>query len=884
MLPHDRLPPLPIPHVPRPELAERLLPSRVTLLVAPAGYGKSVLLTEALRQPGAAAVCYLSAPADRQSERWPAELDLARRLAAAGKPTLLALDGAEALLGDEAACAELARLIAAAPAHLRLIIAGRELPYLPAVAGLGLAGAVAELRAADLLFSAADSRALLEGMGAPVADVDAWAGGWPAALRLLGAKDGPDWEGLEAYLQTQVWPVLTADEAHLLADLCLLAPWSPALADRVLQRSDSAVMLRRWERALPVDRTGRLHPLVVRHLAAGSKADTLRRRTLQRRAALWHGEQGNAEAALRHALAAEDLGLALPLLRQVGERLLAAGRLEELQEQLESAAPAVLEAAPELLLKAGEALNRAGQPGRALRWLRIAAVGCAATGEAGGLYRVFCRLALTHADLGEWSAMQAALRHIEAEYDGAGGRDRAAALRALGEHQLYQGEFAAAAERLRAAAELFAEHGDREDAGDALTGLGGALAALERWDEALQALEQAQSRLSGAAAFAALTAEVQILMLRRRWAEAETVIAAAAPGSRQQRALLLWLTAWLRLHQGCLDAARQLRADGELLLKDGDQTPLLQSIGLLTDGWLALAAGQPAAALAHGRQAARLVCRGWPLLNMIARKLTAAAVAAAGRNTADTAHAGLRVECFGALRVWHQGREVPLSHWGRAQVRVILQCLLLRPGFAAARESLLETLWPEQPPSESRARLRVALNRLRQALSQLGCALETGPQLIRLRSDAGIWVDLLVFREHLAAARMLIREAPEDALEHCRAAQKLCRGNLLDDAFWFGVEVEREQVRREQAELFELWHTAALRTGYNEEAISALQAVVQLEPGHEEAAARLIQLLIASGRRGEAVQRYRDLARWLKRELALEPSLMTRALLQKVLD
>ncbi|HYG57344.1 MAG TPA: BTAD domain-containing putative transcriptional regulator, partial [Symbiobacteriaceae bacterium] len=715
------------------------------------------------------------------------------------------------------------------------------------------------------------------------------ADGWPAALRLLGRLPEPGSAALSGYVAEQVIPALSPTDLEHLTDLAVVDDWSPQACTELLAVDGAERLLCTWERMLPVDRHGRIHPLVRRWFGARLAALPGRSRALHRRASLWKTEQGDLEAALSHAIAAADLGLAAPLLRRVSAGLLLEGRTEALDRLLEQVPDTVLELVPEMLLQVGEALRRGGSPGRAGRWLRIAVVGFAANREPGGLYRAFCRLALTHADLGEWTEVEAALQQVGAEAGDAAGLDRAEALRALAQYQVYLGQNQAAAAGFQEAAELFLAHGDAEGAGTALTGLGAeALVALERLPEALSALREAQRLVGGATACEALLAEVQILTCQRHWDGAQAVLKGAAPDGAPQRAAVAWLQAWLAHQRGDLHAVRRLKAEGDQQAAQAERSPALLGLAALTEGRIALAEGRLAVALACGRQTAQAAFRGFPLLRLCARLLVEAAeqaISGAGGTLVPKPPAGrLRVQCLGAFRLFAGEQEVPLSHWGRAQVRGLLQYLLLQPGFAAPREALLEAFWPDTMPEQSRARLRVGLNRLRQALQQLGCALEAGNDTIRLPGAAIGWADLLAFREHLGAARRLIREQPEAALECCRAGHLLYGGDLFGDASWPWLEQHRAQAYRDLLELLHLWQDAALRTGRTEEAISALEELLTVDPGQEEAVRRLMTLLIRAGRRGDAVRRYRELAQWLKEELGLDPAPETKELMRQALN
>lgn len=915
----------PHPHLPRPALVAHLLRHRIAAVVAPAGYGKTILLREALQAAGPAVVWYRL----REGDREPAQL-LAGLLGASGapspeapsvaapappdavallrerfggRPLTLALDCVEALQGADASCRLLAHLISGGPSDWRLLMAGRTMPSIPGLGRLRLEGEATELGARDLLLSDAESRELLGALGAPTLLADL-ASGWLGPLRLLANRAEIDWDELFSYIEGEIMLRLPADEQRLLLDLGALEAWHPPACNWLLDRTDAAQLLAQWQRTLPVDRNGEVHPLMRRYLSARLHREPDRSRGLHRRLALWEMERGEPRHALRYALAAADVGLTTPLFRQVGADLLATGQLAELAQWLERVPTPVLEAAPDLLLQAGEAIRRGGSPRQAVRWLRMAALGFAGAGESGGLLRAFCRLALAHSDLGEWSEVEAAIRQIEAEVADAAGRDRAEALRVLAEQQVRLGQSEAAAARFEESVALYLAHGDPQGAGAALAGWGaGALVALGRLNDAVATLREAQGLLTGAEACEAALAESWLLMEQGRWEEAALAVGGAAPGTPLQGARRAWTQARLALEQDDLSAARRLREEGERLLEQGERRPGAHPVALLLDGWLALTANEQADAVAHGRQANRLAIQaGSPLLRLAAARLLAAcesapdhgsapqmtpepeALAAAGAlMEAGRPESGLRAECLGAFRLYEGAREIPSSHWGRAQVRAMLQYLLLQPGFAASRETLLETFWPEEAPSQSRSRLRVGINRLRQALRPLGVTLTTHTDTIALPQEAVVSVDLLLFRDHLEGARAAVRQDPERCVKHCRAGRLLYRGPLLADSFWPGVERYRQQVHTELAELLWLWQEAAMRVARAEEAVTALSELVALEPGNEEAARQLINLLIRSGRRGEAMRLYRDLARWLKAELGLDPSPQTQSLVRRAL-
>jgi LuxR family maltose regulon positive regulatory protein len=398
--------------VPRPRLAEALgegLARRLILVCAPAGSGKTTMLADWARS-GNRPVAWLSLDAaDNDPARFwrhvVAALDLARpgigeRIGPLlGPPAPASFEGLVTALINELAAqrgdgevllvlddyhridaqpvhGSLGFLLEHLPPGLQLVLASRADPPLP-LARLRAGGQLAELRAADLRFTAAEAAALLhESAGAdlPAAAVAALAArteGWVAGLQLaaLSLAGQADPAGFAAafsgshryvldYLAEEVLDRQHEELRTFLLETSVLERLSGGLCDAVTGRTDSQAMLERVERAglflVPLDEVRgwwRYHHLFADLLQARLQQERPGRvPALHRNAAAWCEERGLANDAVRHALAAREPVWAARLMeRHFDEQFYLRGEGATVQRWI-ATLPAELSSRPRLLL------------------------------------------------------------------------------------------------------------------------------------------------------------------------------------------------------------------------------------------------------------------------------------------------------------------------------------------------------------------------------------------------------------------------------------------------------------------------------------------------------------------------------------------------------
>jgi LuxR family maltose regulon positive regulatory protein len=361
--------------VARPRLSERLsrgAKSALTLVSAPAGFGKTTLLAEwlAVAAAGGRSVAWLSldqrdndpvlfwtylvaalktaAPGDGagalsllQPPRPPGEaglVTLLNDLDAVSDDVVLVLDDYHVIEAREVQDG-MAFLLEHLPPQIHLVIGSRADPSLP-LARLRGRGELVEIRAADLRFTPDEAAAYLnEVMGlaltaADVAALEERTEGWIAALQLAalslqGREDtaafiagfAGDDRYIVDFLAEEVLQRQPGDVQHFLLQTSILDRLSGPLCDAVTGQEGGKARLAALERGnlflVPLDdrrRWYRYHQLFADVLHArlrDERPDDVP--GLHRRASAWYEQNDEPAEAIRHALAAQDFGRAADL-------------------------------------------------------------------------------------------------------------------------------------------------------------------------------------------------------------------------------------------------------------------------------------------------------------------------------------------------------------------------------------------------------------------------------------------------------------------------------------------------------------------------------------------------------------------------------------------
>jgi LuxR family maltose regulon positive regulatory protein len=423
-----RRPPLREGIVPRARLTRRLVGSSevpLALLVAPAGYGKTTLLSQWDEQDkrtfawvtldradndplelvaSIASVLASIEPVDRdllaaltapRPSCTSVRAHLLRYLETRSRPFVLVLDDVH-VLHEESSIELLNAIVDHLPWGSQLAVASRDEPAMR-VGRLRANRNVLELRFGDLAMTRLEGAELLrlagvelglDGMEAIVRQTEGWSAGlYMAALSLRDSDDvaasvasfGGDDRLVADYLREEVLSGLAADRLTFLTRIAVLDRLTGELCDAVLDRTGSGLMLGEIERAnlllFASESAGcyRFHRLLAEMLRTElRRSEPELDRELHRRASAWHAHGGDVDRAVHHAVMAHDAGLAGDLLWAHLPRFVNYGHNVRVQQWLDHFTDTEVAAEPALALAAAGSRLMGGDRDLVEHWVSAA--------------------------------------------------------------------------------------------------------------------------------------------------------------------------------------------------------------------------------------------------------------------------------------------------------------------------------------------------------------------------------------------------------------------------------------------------------------------------------------------------------------------------------
>jgi WD40 repeat protein/DNA-binding SARP family transcriptional activator len=235
---------------------------------------------------------------------------------------------------------------------------------------------------------------------------------------------------------------------------------------------------------------------------------------------------------------------------------------------------------------------------------------------------------------------------------------------------------------------------------------------------------------------------------------------------------------------------------------------------------------------------------------------------------------GLQLKVLGPMEACRNGTRMGL---GEARQRTVLALLALNPNVAVSRESLIDTVWPEDPPGSAAQLIQAYVSRLRRMLDPGHPARDPGGLLVSEGTCyrlcvAGDQVDLLAFEQLAADARAAVVACePGAACSAYELALGLWRGEPVADLGALRDHPAAVQASRARAVMVLEYAELADQVGRADLVLGHLADLTAREALNEKACAQLMLTLAAVGQQAAALRAHEDLRRRLDEELGVLP-------------
>jgi DNA-binding SARP family transcriptional activator len=245
----------------------------------------------------------------------------------------------------------------------------------------------------------------------------------------------------------------------------------------------------------------------------------------------------------------------------------------------------------------------------------------------------------------------------------------------------------------------------------------------------------------------------------------------------------------------------------------------------------------------------------------------------------------LRISLFGKLEI-RLSDQFQTNAWTRRGQELLCYLILYR-NKPHPRETLIDVLWSDFPPAQSKKHLRQVLWEMQTALrtrhSNSDLLLLAEPEWIALNPNSSAWFDVAEFEQAYRRAQA----TPGEALDMERAgglqrAVELYRGDLLEGWYQDWCLYERERLQNMYLDMLDKLMAHCEAHQQYEAGLEHGAKILRLDRARERTHWQLMRLHYLANDRSGALRQYQRCVAALDQELGVKPSQRTMVLHEQI--
>ncbi|MBM9502115.1 transcriptional regulator [Leptospira sp. 201903071] len=241
------------------------------------------------------------------------------------------------------------------------------------------------------------------------------------------------------------------------------------------------------------------------------------------------------------------------------------------------------------------------------------------------------------------------------------------------------------------------------------------------------------------------------------------------------------------------------------------------------------------------------------------------------------------IRALGSLELEKGGVRIPQTEISsKKKMLKLVKILLIRFEKGIHREELLELLWPGMTDKNALNSLHALCFRLRRIIGNPEALVFSEDRLF-FRQDL-VQTDFQMFEKHYEGGAKAFRKGDtESAIQEFRFARAFYRGDFFDfDLYFPESEIRREYIRKSLIEIFRFLCEKDAEKKEMEGLLEDSASWIRLDDLDERAWRFHFEALLQLDRKNEALRKYEEFRKSLRKELGVDPESETLSLIEKI--